>query len=157
MSSHRQASFSVLFHDFVDRGQIHDSCPRYRTTKGQYDLSIGPTGTLNNVLEHTSPKQTNVLYMYNIFNNFLRIRPYLAEYSASRPICRPQAAKGPVSSWVGDHQRILTVECFCCFCRFRWVERNVLGNRSVSTSNGCKFGSIIEHATSIAFQMTSED
>ena len=34
------------------------------------------------------------------------IRPQTEENTASRPLCQSQAPDRPISSWVGDHQRI---------------------------------------------------
>ncbi|TVY54572.1 hypothetical protein LCER1_G005429 [Lachnellula cervina] len=34
---------------------------------------------------------------------------------ASRPLCHTQASDRQISSWVGDHQRIPAVVCFCLF------------------------------------------
>ncbi len=55
------------------------------------------------------------LQHYSIYAAYSYIRPQTKENSASRPLCQRQALDRSISSWVGDHQRILTVVCFCIF------------------------------------------
>jgi hypothetical protein len=43
------------------------------------------------------------------------IQPQTKENWASRPLCHTQASDRQISSWVGDHQRIPAVVCFCPF------------------------------------------
>ena len=49
------------------------------------------------------------------------IRPYLVENTGSRPLSQSQAAKGLISSWVGDDQRIPAVVCFYLFVPLLFV------------------------------------
>ena len=46
---------------------------------------------------------------------FCYIRPYPLENTRSRLLSHSQAKEGRISSWVGDHQRILGVVCFFAF------------------------------------------
>ena len=63
-------------------------------------------------------------YLYKHCNGDTRhIRPYLVENTGSRPLSQSQAAKGLISSWVGDDQRIPAVVCFLVsftFLPFDW-------------------------------------
>ena len=43
------------------------------------------------------------------------IWPQTEENTASRPLCQRQAPDRPVSSWVGDHQRIQVAVYFILF------------------------------------------
>jgi hypothetical protein len=58
-----------------------------------------------------------ITYLRYIFEkkHFYHIRSQTEENWASRPLCHTQASDRQVSSWVGDHQRIPAVVCFCCF------------------------------------------
>jgi hypothetical protein len=44
---------------------------------------------------------------------FGRLSTSRKENRASRPLSRSQTIRRHVSSWVGDHQRIHAVDCFC--------------------------------------------
>ena len=47
------------------------------------------------------------------------IRPQTEENTATRPLCQSQAPDRPISSWVGDHQRIqVAVYFFFLFALF---------------------------------------
>ena len=56
---------------------------------------------------------TRTLYDNPILRCINHIRPQTGENWASRPLCHTQAPDRWISSWVGDHQRIPTVVCFC--------------------------------------------
>jgi hypothetical protein len=58
--------------------------------------------------------RNNVEYILSSHDH-LRNRPQDTENRASRPLSRTQAVCRYVSSWVGDHQRIRNVDCFCRF------------------------------------------
>jgi hypothetical protein len=45
----------------------------------------------------------------------LHNRPQDMDNRASRPLSHTEAMCRPVSSWVGDYQRITAVDCFCPF------------------------------------------
>ena len=73
------------------------------------------------------------------------IRPYLVENTGSRPLSHSQAAKGLISSWVGDDQRIPAVVCvfffhffffFACHCLDAPVP--ISHKRTISSVLPCK-------------------
>jgi hypothetical protein len=59
-----------------------------------------------------SNNTTSVTYDHRLRSNW-----------ASRPLCHTQALDRQISSWVGDHQRIPAVVCFCIF----WLAFSVRG------------------------------
>jgi hypothetical protein len=88
--------------------------------------SYGGVDHVNGGVE--SPCQPSLSYIRvyrSVQENSWYIRPQTGENRASRPLCHPQAPDRQISSWVGDHQRIPAVVCFCifgsCFLVKRWI------------------------------------